>query len=99
MPVREKRIGSGQVARERDGGHHPQGDQGRRHVRGRYSRPMVATAAGSGRSARQRGAVVVVGSVSVDLTAAVSPLPRPGETVVGSRFSTVLGGKGANQAV
>ena len=60
---------------------------------------MVATVSGSGRSARNRGTVVVVGSVSVDLTAAASPLPRPGETVVGSRFSTVLGGKGANQAV
>ena len=45
------------------------------------------------------GAVVVVGSINVDLTVAASPLPRPGETVVGTRFSTVLGGKGANQAV
>ncbi len=42
---------------------------------------------------------MVVGSVSVDLTVAASPLPRPGETVVGTRFTTVLGGKGANQAV
>ena len=41
----------------------------------------------------------MVGSISVDLTVAASPLPRPGETVVGTRFSTVLGGKGANQAV
>lgn len=45
------------------------------------------------------GHVVVVGSISVDLTVFGSPLPRPGETVVAERFSMVLGGKGANQAV
>jgi ribokinase len=60
---------------------------------------MVATGAGAGRGATRPGSVVVVGSISVDLTVAASPLPRPGETVVGSRFTTVLGGKGANQAV
>jgi ribokinase len=60
---------------------------------------MVAAAAGTGRTAAGSGAVVVVGSISVDLTVVAAPLPRPGETVVGTRFSTVLGGKGANQAV
>ena len=45
------------------------------------------------------GGVAVVGSVNVDLSAFVSPPPRPGQTVVGDRFSMVLGGKGANQAV
>jgi ribokinase len=60
---------------------------------------MVATTSGTGRAAPGSGAVVVVGSISVDLTVTASPLPRPGETVVGTRFSTVLGGKGANQAV
>src|SRR5918997_3581162 len=45
------------------------------------------------------GGVAVVGSINVDLTAFVSPPPRPGETVVGERFSMVLGGKGANQAL
>lgn len=60
---------------------------------------MVAAAAGTARATPGSGAVVVVGSISVDLTVAASPLPRPGETVVGTRFSTVLGGKGANQAV
>jgi ribokinase len=43
--------------------------------------------------------VAVVGSINVDLTVFASPLPRPGETVVGDRFSMVLGGKGANQAL
>jgi len=60
---------------------------------------MVATTGAPGRAAPRQGAVVVVGSVSVDLTVAASPLPRPGETVVGTRFTTLLGGKGANQAV
>lgn len=45
------------------------------------------------------GGVAVVGSINVDLTAFASPGPRPGETVVGDRFSMVLGGKGANQAL
>ena len=43
--------------------------------------------------------VAVVGSISMDLTVFASPLPRPGETVLGDRFSMVLGGKGANQAL
>src|SRR4029450_10800236 len=43
--------------------------------------------------------VAVVGSINVDLAGFGSPLPRPGETVVGSDFSLVLGGKGANQAI
>ena len=45
------------------------------------------------------GGVAVVGSVSIDLTVFASPLPRPGETVIGDRFSMVMGGKGANQAL
>jgi ribokinase len=43
--------------------------------------------------------VAVVGSINADLAAFGSPLPRPGETVIGSDFSLVLGGKGANQAI
>jgi ribokinase len=43
--------------------------------------------------------VVVVGSISTDLTAYASPLPRPGETVVADHFAMALGGKGANQAI
>ncbi|MFP5283217.1 MAG: ribokinase [Actinomycetes bacterium] len=45
------------------------------------------------------GGVVVVGSVSVDLTAYATPLPRPGETVIAEGFAIAAGGKGANQAV
>jgi ribokinase len=43
--------------------------------------------------------VVVVGSVNMDLVARTPRMPAPGETIAGSRFATVSGGKGANQAV
>lgn len=43
--------------------------------------------------------IVVVGSFNMDLTAYMARLPRPGETVSGSRFVTGPGGKGSNQAV
>jgi len=43
--------------------------------------------------------VVVVGSLNMDLVARAARLPQPGETVVGTSFATVPGGKGANQAV
>jgi ribokinase len=46
-----------------------------------------------------RSGVAVVGSINADLAAFGSPLPRPGETVIGVDFSLVLGGKGANQAI
>ena len=43
--------------------------------------------------------VVVVGSITADVTAFGSRLPVPGETVIGESFTLVLGGKGANQAL
>ncbi|MEZ5227875.1 MAG: PfkB family carbohydrate kinase [Acidimicrobiales bacterium] len=43
--------------------------------------------------------VVVLGSLNVDLVARTPRLPRPGETVIGSSFTQVAGGKGLNQAV
>jgi ribokinase len=43
--------------------------------------------------------VVVVGSTNIDLVATAPTLPRPGETVLGDTFSSVPGGKGANQAI
>jgi ribokinase len=43
--------------------------------------------------------IVVVGSTNVDMVVQSPRIPRPGETVLGGRFSMVPGGKGANQAV
>jgi len=43
--------------------------------------------------------VVVVGSLNMDLVARAPRLPVPGETLSGTAFTTVPGGKGANQAV
>jgi ribokinase len=43
--------------------------------------------------------IVVVGSVNMDLVIRVLRMPAPGETIAGSGFRTIPGGKGANQAV
>lgn len=43
--------------------------------------------------------ILVIGSVNTDLTIQLRDLPGPGETVIGSRFATSRGGKGANQVV
>lgn len=42
--------------------------------------------------------VVVVGSLNMDLVATVRRFPRSGETVASTKFETIPGGKGANQA-
>ena len=44
-------------------------------------------------------AIVVVGSVNLDLSATVARLPAPGETLTGATLSRFPGGKGANQAL
>jgi ribokinase len=46
-----------------------------------------------------RPRVVVVGSANMDLVAITPTLPRAGETVLGTDFVMVPGGKGANQAI
>src|SRR3954454_19737246 len=43
--------------------------------------------------------IVVIGSINMDLVCRTAQMPRPGETILGSDFVTIPGGKGANQAV
>ncbi len=43
--------------------------------------------------------IVVVGSSNTDMIVKVPRIPKPGETILGGKFSTAAGGKGANQAV
>ncbi|MFI8565260.1 ribokinase [Rhodococcus sp. NPDC078407] len=43
--------------------------------------------------------IVVLGSVNMDLITRTPSLPDPGETVLGTAFTTSPGGKGSNQAI
>lgn len=43
--------------------------------------------------------IIVVGSLNMDLVINTPRVPKLGETIIGSNFITVPGGKGANQAV
>jgi ribokinase len=43
--------------------------------------------------------ILVAGSANLDFVVSASHIPAPGETVLGERFQTFPGGKGANQAV
>ena len=47
----------------------------------------------------EAAAVVVVGSLNMDIVVPVPRHPRPGETIIGSDSFRTPGGKGANQAV
>ncbi len=42
--------------------------------------------------------IAVMGSLNMDFVVQVARLPAPGETIQGSAFQTIPGGKGANQA-
>jgi len=43
--------------------------------------------------------VIVVGSLNMDLVTRALRISQPGETIIGSDFHTLRGGKGANHAV
>jgi ribokinase len=51
------------------------------------------------RPAPPESAIVVVGSSNTDLIVRLKRIPRPGETLLGGKFLSAAGGKGANQAV
>jgi ribokinase len=61
--------------------------------------PAGTSAADDDADADADGAIVVVGSLNVDLLAQVRRHPLPGETLHGSGGRMLPGGKGANQAV
>lgn len=46
-----------------------------------------------------QGKILIVGSLNMDLVVMVARHPQIGETILGGKFVTFLGGKGANQAV
>lgn len=43
--------------------------------------------------------ILVLGSSNTDMIIKLARIPRPGETLLGGKFTTAAGGKGANQAV
>lgn len=43
--------------------------------------------------------ITVIGSINMDLAVVMDVFPRQGETILGQAFSTIPGGKGANQAI
>jgi ribokinase len=43
--------------------------------------------------------ITVVGSLNMDLVVRTPRIPKPGETIIGTDFHLIPGGKGANQAV
>ncbi|MFJ6412726.1 ribokinase [Terribacillus saccharophilus] len=47
----------------------------------------------------QQPRITIIGSLNMDLTATSNKRPAAGETILGERFETFPGGKGANQAV
>ncbi len=47
----------------------------------------------------KKPAILVIGSSNTDMIIRAERIPKPGETILGGRFLTAHGGKGANQAV
>jgi len=47
----------------------------------------------------EKMSIVVIGSSNTDMIIKIPRIPKPGETILGGKFNTAAGGKGANQAV
>lgn len=43
--------------------------------------------------------ITIIGSINMDIVVQMDTFPKQGETILGQSFTTVPGGKGANQAV
>jgi len=43
--------------------------------------------------------ILVIGGINMDFVVKAERVPKPGETLIGSDFSVIPGGKGANQAI
>ncbi|GEK34982.1 ribokinase [Kurthia sibirica] len=43
--------------------------------------------------------ITIIGSINMDIVTETTIFPKQGETILGNKFTTVPGGKGANQAV
>ncbi|GGP27460.1 ribokinase [Silvimonas amylolytica] len=56
-------------------------------------------AVNSSNNEQKAGHVLIVGSLNMDLVGRAPRLPKPGETLSGTSFATIAGGKGGNQAV
>ncbi len=46
-----------------------------------------------------KNSILVVGSSNTDMIIKMERIPKPGETIIGGKFASAAGGKGANQAV
>jgi ribokinase len=74
---------------------HLQDSPGTGRIRVKSSMPPITGA----KIMNERPAITVVGSLNMDLVVNMPAIPRPGESLLGGRFATYPGGKGANQAV
>jgi len=54
---------------------------------------------GGGEMLKGNKLILVLGGINMDFVVKAERIPKPGETLIGSDFSVVPGGKGANQAV
>ena len=43
--------------------------------------------------------ITIIGSINMDIVVQMETFPKQGETILGQLFTTIPGGKGANQAV
>ncbi len=62
-------------------------------------RPLLSRIDPNGCETGRVNRIAVLGSANMDLVVRQPRLPQPGETIFGSTFTTVPGGKGLNQAV